>query len=390
MTQKESLHQLISKIATKQNYENPEIIINETSSGGANYTSKLYTVVVKGENKDDLHLYAKIAAFGEEFRKEMPVDIYGVEQFAYAHLLKKYASLEEEHNVPQEHRLYFSKCYGVDACKNQEILVLENLVAQGYGPHDRFNTYDWNYASAAVSDLAKMHALSMAFHKQYPEEFEKTMGVFKIDWQKMEESENIDQMVEKMKNIALKNVNPEYKGKLEKVTEDMKHPFTMYAAVRGTAIVHGDYRGSNLLHRVREDGKVEIKILDLQTMQKGSPVADLVYFIITGSDEKFRAQYYEKLIDHYYTELNAAMKRLNLDPEETYSREDFEYELKEKLPYGLSLAVFILPVVTVDTENAPDVSEITEVEQFVVEKTSSLYTERINGIVNDYVKWGIL
>ncbi|KAJ8716957.1 hypothetical protein PYW08_005356 [Mythimna loreyi] len=390
MTHKESLRQLIVKIATEKKYENPEIIIKETSSGGANYTSKLYTVIIREENKDDLHLYAKIAAFGEEFRKEMPVNIYGVEQFVYANLLKKYASLEEEHNVPEEHRLFFSKCYGVDASQNQEILVLENLVEQGYGPYDRFNSYDWDYASAAVADLAKMHALSFAFHKQYPEEFEETMAVFVIDWKKMEESENIDIMVEKMKSIALKNVDPEFRGKLEKVVDNMKHPFTMYGAIRGTAIVHADFRGSNLLHRVREDGKVDIKILDLQTMQKGSPVADLVYFIITGSDEKFRAQYYDKLVDHYYTELSAAMKRLNLDPEETYSREDFDYELKEKLPYGLTLAVFILPVVTVATENAPDVSEMTEVEDFVVEKTSDLYTERLNGIVRDYVKWGIL
>ena len=78
-----------------------------------------------------------------------------------------------------------------------------------------------------------------------------------------------------------------------------------------------------------QDGKVDIKVLDLQTLQGGSPVCDLLYFIFTGSDEEFRAKYYEKMLDHYYTQLSAAMKRLNLDPEETFSREDFDYEMKE-------------------------------------------------------------
>ena len=74
---------------------------------------------------------------------------------------------------------------------------------------------------------------------------------------------------------------------------------------------------------------MDIKILDLQTLHPGSPVADLFYFIFSGSDEEFRAKYYEKLLDHYYTQLSSAMKRLNLDPEETYSRKDFDYEIRE-------------------------------------------------------------
>ena len=58
---------------------------------------------------------------------------------------------------------------------------------------------------------------------------------------------------------------------------------------------------------------MDIKIVDLQCLQVGSPAGDLIYFIVTGSDEEFRTKYYEKLIDHYYTQLCAAMKRQNVD-----------------------------------------------------------------------------
>ncbi|KAH9639056.1 hypothetical protein HF086_003587 [Spodoptera exigua] len=84
------------------------------------------------------------------------------------------------------------------------------------------------------------------------------------------------------------------------------------------------------------------------------------------------------------------MKRLHLNPDETFSREDFNYEINEKLPFGLSLATFLIPVVTVDTEKAPQVDESLDITSFNVEQTNDLYTERLNGVVNDYVKWGIL
>lgn len=69
--------------------------------------------------------------------------------------------------------------------------------------------------------------------------------------------------------------------------------------------------------------------MDYQTLRGGSPVADLLYFVVLGTDKQFRAHYYEKLIDHYYSELRAALIRLGLNPDEKYSREDFDAELKE-------------------------------------------------------------
>ena len=250
MEQKQELLQkLLNKIATEQNYENPEIVVNEISSGGANYTSKLFTAVIKAKSKEDLQLFAKIAAFGEEIRKDMPADLYDIERFFYTKLVKIYASLEEEHGVPEEHRLSFTKCYGVDASRNQDILVLENLLALGYGPHDRFHSYDWEYASSAITDLAKLHALSFAFSESNPEEYEKTCEVLKFNWVK---NENMDIMVQKTVDLALDTVDIEHKEALSKFLEGKPNPFALTGPVRKSVIIHADYRGNNLLHRVRE------------------------------------------------------------------------------------------------------------------------------------------
>ncbi|KAJ8715598.1 hypothetical protein PYW07_010080 [Mythimna separata] len=383
----ETLRNLLNKIATEHKYEKPEIIINEIFSGGANYTSKLYTVIVREENKDDLHLFAKVAATREVFRKDMPINPYKAEQFVYTKLAKIYASLEEEYEVPKEHRLYFTKFYGFDPTEYHETLVLENLLAHGYGPHNRLCSVNWEYASSAIGDLAKMHALSFAFSKQYPEEFKKTLASLKLDW---EEFRSMKVLFQKTINVALENVKVEYKEALEKFLRNQELPFLMHIPIRKTAIVHGDFRGDNLLNRVQEDGKVDIKIVDLQCLHGGTPVTDIIYFIFSGTDEEFRAKYYDRLLDHYYTELSAAMMRLNLDPEETYSREDFEYELKKRLPYGLSLAVLMLPLITIDRKDVPEVDEILDMNAIEVDKISNVYADRLNGVVNDFVKWGIL
>ena len=49
-----------------------------------------------------------------------------------------------------------------------------------------------------------------------------------------------------------------------------------------------------------------------------------------------------------------------------------------------------LPVITKDSEDLPEVNDSLRMSSFEVDKTSDLYEERLNGVVNDYVKWGIL
>lgn len=69
-------------------------------------------------------------------------------------------------------------------------------------------------------------------------------------------------------------------------------------------------------------------LVDYQTVQGGCVLMDLLYFILTTSDEEFRRQHFERLVEDYYSQLSAAMIRLGLSAED-YSREDFDFELKE-------------------------------------------------------------
>lgn len=58
------------------------------------------------------------------------------------------------------------------------------------------------------------------------------------------------------------------------------------------------------------------------------------------------------------------------------------------LPYGLLVAVSILPLVTI--EKAPEVSTDNDMTAFMEMKPGEVYRERLNGILSDFINWGIL
>ncbi|XP_022830775.1 uncharacterized protein LOC111359177 [Spodoptera litura] len=384
----QSAKDLLHKIAKEQKFVDYNLDIKEISSGGANYTSKLFAVsIIEGSNT--LQLFCKVAAIGKKMRTQLS-RIYETEHFFYTNLGKTYRNIEDLCGISDEHKLNISKYYGSITKLNEEVMVLGDLTAAGYEAYDRFKSIDWPYAQAATRELAKLHACAWAYCEQDPEGFEEVIKMLTVDVDI--DDTDMKMYIIKIIGKAIKTVRDEHRSKLQQYFEsfDVDTYTTVQKRSRRLVLNHGDFRPSNLMHKTLHDGSVDVKIVDLQTLQCGSPVNDLIFFIFTGSDETFRAQYFDKLLDHYYTELSAAMKRLQLTPDETFSREDFDFEMKEKLPYALSQAVFTLPVVTVEVEHAPQVDESFDISKFNVENTSDLYAERLNGVVNDYVKWGIL
>lgn len=382
----EILRGFLVEVVKEHNFVDYELEIKPVSSGGSNHTSILYNITLtKGENI--VHMFAKVAIAGDQMRSQGP-RFYETEEIAYTNVSKVYERLQEEHNVPHEFRLIFPKCYGCTIKKYEETIILEDLVMNGYEAYDRFKPYDWDYAKAAITELAKMHALSYAYGKYYPEEYNKLIETFKWD----AANKQMEFFYEKMITKAFGIIREENVPKLQRFFGSFdKEKFAEFNKVPEKPVLcHGDFRPSNLMHRIREDGSVDIKIVDLQTLRGRSPAADLMYFIFTGSDEEFRAQYYDKLLDHYYAELSAAMTRLNLNPEETYSKAEYNNDLKKNLPSGLLLAIFTLPMITADEQDAPKVDQDFDLNAFTTERVSDLCCERMNGVVNDYVKFGIL
>ncbi|XP_037295154.1 uncharacterized protein LOC119189473 [Manduca sexta] len=384
---KQIFTEILNKIVAERALVAPRVKIQPISSGGANFTTQLFKATIShGDN--ELKLFAKVAAVGDKFRNQIEgFRMFETENDFYTKLIKIYENLQEKHNVPQDKRFVAPKCYGCSSKLYEEVLVLEDLSAQGFTVYDRMKSVDWDYASKAVEEIAKFHALSVAFEKENKEEFNEYVGTLTFSLDK-ETTKHFTDIINKGVNL----IKEENRSRVEAFIASVGRldDDDMFKPVKLNVLAHCDNRVSNQMYRVNEDGGVEVKIVDYQTILEASPAIDLVYFIFTGTDKKFRDQYYEQLLDHYYKELSLAMKRLALNPDEIYPREDFDFEYKTKLPLGLTLAMMTLPLITVDEKNAPNVDKNLGMDNFLVDNTSDILRERLNGVVDDFVRWGLV
>ncbi|XP_045452367.1 uncharacterized protein LOC123661455 [Melitaea cinxia] len=366
----ETLRKLLDEILDEMNYKPRETEIKAIESGGANITSVLFFVNVSSPNREDLKIFAKVACVEEKMRSRMIGDwLYDTERFVYTKLLKVYNDIENKMNVSDEHKFRFPKLYGYNAEKGRETVVMENLVESGYQPFSRFESLDWAHASAAIENLAKFHALSFAYAKHHPDEFQKLIVDLKFRIVSGGQDDNSKDLWQKPIACLLAAVEQDLQGRIIKVMKGCADDSTKYSRPIGQpVIVHGDYKCSNILFR-KQGVIVDAVSIDYQTVYSGTPVCDIIYFIVSSTDEEFRKQYFDELLAHYYTKLEEALKRLSV------------------LPYSVILGAIVLPLITAEGDSIPKV--VGDVKDFIP-TPNALSVQRFRGIVNDCVKWGAI
>ncbi|XP_061384156.1 uncharacterized protein LOC116772115 [Danaus plexippus] len=382
------LHDFLTVVFDKPGYSQKMIEINNITSGGANYTSALFSINLQTSDKT-IKLFAKVATMSKEMRTAVKADkMFRTEEFVYNKLIPIYNNLQKD--LDEEHKFVFPEFYGCNNELGKETVILENLVEHGYKSYSRFKSMDWDHGRVGVEALARFHALSFALSKRDPEGFQKIARdmayTFDKDTLNQTAIDQFKEMVEKALSVLKEE---DYRERIRKFLFETNLLDKHYKPLSAPVLAHGDYRLSNLLFK--EKGHVlSAVVVDYQTVHTGCPVADLFYFIFMGSDEHFRRLYYDKLVNHYYTSLEEALQRLAVDPVEVYPRESFESDLKELLPYVLLTAVTALPLVVVESDSAPKFdSDDADFSTLIVEP-GSLYKQRFRGIVDDLVRWEVI
>ncbi|KAI5636506.1 ecdysteroid kinase domain-containing protein [Phthorimaea operculella] len=248
------LRELLRKIARDHNFGDHELKIKPITSGGANYTSCLFLITVKNKDKKDVELFAKVACIGEKLREVMSAErLYYLEAYFYQKLLKIYKALEIKENVADEDSFVIPKFYGCNTNLYEETVVLENLVALGYGTYSRFVSVDWEHAASSMETLAKLHALSFAYQKENPSEFEQVCT--DIVFVEKKNNDATKAFWEGLVARALSVVKEEYRPRIIKFLEDLGDDgIWKFRRPLGTkVIVHGDFRPSNMLYKRRQE-----------------------------------------------------------------------------------------------------------------------------------------
>lgn len=235
---------LVARVAADRGLTAPAQV-RALSSGGANYTSALFTASV-----DNLKLFAKVANIGEKSRKTMHAEkLFETEQIVYDKLMKSYTTILAKHKGARPFR--FPKIYASLPDVGKETLVMEDLSAQGYKAPSRLDSIDWRFASAAVVELASFHALSFAYEKENPEEFASIAEILRYQSpdRTLESEKMLQATLGKMIGGAIQVVKSEHKERLTNLLKNTDGFTKFKSPINRTVLVHGDYRASNLMFK---------------------------------------------------------------------------------------------------------------------------------------------
>lgn len=77
---------------------------------------------------------------------------------------------------------------------------------------------------------------------------------------------------------------------------------------------HGDLWVNNMMFKSDEDeNPLDVSLIDFQGPFWGTPVIDLMYFIISSAADDIKIEHFDSFIAFYHEELTAALKKLNFN-----------------------------------------------------------------------------
>ena len=248
--------------------------------------SKHHSVVIKNIRYPDKKHHPR--GWVTDFSHQRKVDSYHVEMNWY----KNFSHLCDDFcRIPH--------CLTMETQGEQVLLVLEDLNDAGFPI--RKTSVNWQDIESCIKWLANFHA---TFIQENPEGLWKTGTYWHLETRPDELQVLSDR---KLKKAA---------SKIDQFLKDCKYQ----------TFVHGDAKLANFCFGTDD----KVAAVDFQYVGGGVGVKDLAYFIGSCLYEDDCERLESELLDCYFEELKAAIKRLN----KAIDSEDLEKEWREMFPYA--------------------------------------------------------
>ncbi|CAL4089168.1 unnamed protein product, partial [Meganyctiphanes norvegica] len=232
--------------------------------------------------------------------------------------------------------------YGKYSDKNY-VLVLENMKMDYFSIININNALNFEQAKAALSQLARLHAVSYVYNKD--NNILKKFPCFKAD--------------EQLKNIFIMGYNfafefiieylqtkPDMKILLEKIKNakssiinDCKESFKEQYIPYITCLNHGDSWNNNIMvkdcanERNDNDGRYKICVIDWQLCHWDTPAYDLQNFIAGSTTPDLRSEHLDNLLQHYHVCFTEVTNKLG-SPTPNWGYEQLKKEYDRLNAYG--------------------------------------------------------
>ncbi|XP_037934810.1 uncharacterized protein LOC119669103 [Teleopsis dalmanni] len=310
----------------------------------------------------------------------------------------------------------FPKCFFAGTDKNgQSLIILNDLKALGYRMHNRLVSMNLHYCELVMKQLAKLHAASITAKQMNYEHFsERCNHVQEIVYNSKAE-ECYRNMIENSIGEALNSLRrsnvdgclTEPIRIIEKLQTKMYHQIQEYITKPEESIkvlCHGDLWVNNIMFATatpttpipvrnqREQKDLpEVIFFDLQVMRYTSPVFDILHFIYTSTKRDLREAYTNTLLETYCLELSTILGTTfrNDATDLKYLRSIFNLrniteEYYKYVLYGLAIAMWVLPAITFDPNNLPNLDTISQMNTSAKDiKCTQILTHEYHSRVKD-------
>ncbi|KAH8286214.1 hypothetical protein KR054_004656 [Drosophila jambulina] len=331
---------------------------------------------------------------------------------AYRHLAPLLAAHSRQQLFPVCH---IAECHDrQDPDSGEPIIVLQDLKALGYRMRDRLVGLELRHCLLVMKKLAQLHAASLAAQEldslNFSTEVEHLQEIVYCEEAAEFYATILDTSVQQaLESLGgsnsdgslttpirlLNQLRPNLFGKLKReINATARTPFSV--------ICHGDLWVNNIMFRSEPE---EVIFFDLQAMRRTSPVFDILHFVYTSTRRELRDVHTDTLLAAYSEALGLElMHQLEGSPAaerlqelcEEFSLQRLSAEYVRQVHYGLAIGMWILPAVTFDPNNLPNLDVMSELnltgkEEIKCTQTlTSEYHLRVRELVMEFYELGYL
>lgn len=279
---------------------------------------------------------------------------------------------------------FYHSCLTFGA-ESEAAIIFENISSM-YKPAAVKAHLDYAHLSLMVRKLGQFHAYSYQLKSKMPQRYRSLVNVFTDTHFSV-----TGELSGFMETVAQRGVeplvgDPVYGDRVEKIREMIKssvkyvkNVFTGEKDDPISILCHGDYLRNNVMFRYENQLPVDMKIVDLAACRQTSPAVDLALVLYINSDQNTRDEYFDQLVDEYYTALKKTFPRNKAIP----NKHQIQAELKSKSFYAYLVASYFQPHLIAEDKQMPSFYDFLP-ENFDGEFTVDLHSS-IGMLVGDSV-----
>uniref|UniRef100_A0A182QBF1 CHK kinase-like domain-containing protein n=1 Tax=Anopheles farauti TaxID=69004 RepID=A0A182QBF1_9DIPT len=404
------LYTSLERLALKEGYTASKFSISFDfgSTKGDGFVGQIFKAIIKECDRKNVYL-CKIPPLHDARREQFNAMIaFDRETLAYDRFLPTIYEYQREKGVLSASDGFFHtpNCYYAhcDQITQESVIIMEDLRLREFRLWNKHNIIDYDHANLFMTHIGRLHAVSLAMKRDQPERFEQFKIPNPFDVMLTADGPFANMIISQLQMVidALDMKDTIERVKMEKLKDTVFHEFDRCGKAQlaepYTVVGHGDCWTNNMMFRYEEGKPQEIVLFDWQMMRYVTPAQDLVYFIFCCTDEEFRLQYYDEMIDIYHRSLSTTLSKLQHNVNKLFPRSALDEQLRLFGRYGILMAMFLVPMMCTRNEDLPDIEamaqKMLEAKQLnesffkTNESNQDAYAKRIRGVVKDCIRYG--